>query len=366
MTVPPLPKSFEAAAHLQSAVERELERICSSSNFRSSRKSCEFLRYVVRVALDGRVDSLKERSIGIDLFGRDSSYDPSSDATVRVRANEVRKRLASFYAGDQPLHGYRIVLPAGRYVPQFVPWTSEPEIHEPEFALPAESTSGAALKEETEEEPAPLNVVLLMRPALIALFLCVLLLRQQIGDRGNHLLFWDHILQGRNAMTITLEGETANATSELDKSIYPLIWISGRYGIYPLIEYRTSRNRASADDTNLHISFISPPELVADRRIPFLITEANGIRTLVGRSHPQEKMVPERAALLIVLPSQSNAVWIQGTDNEAIQNLTESLIQEHNFPASLNTAISQKLPVEVVMSLGTNGLWTAHTYGPVS
>ena len=87
---PPLPKSFEDAARHITAVEEELERVCNSAHFRTSRRSCEFLKYIVRVTLDGRVDSLKERSIGIDLFGRDTSYEPSSDATVRVRANEVR------------------------------------------------------------------------------------------------------------------------------------------------------------------------------------------------------------------------------------------------------------------------------------
>ena len=85
-TTPPIPKSFEDARLRSLEVEKELERICSAVHFRTSKRACEFLRYVVRVTLDGRVDSLKERSIGIDLLGRDTSYDPSSDAIVRVRA----------------------------------------------------------------------------------------------------------------------------------------------------------------------------------------------------------------------------------------------------------------------------------------
>jgi len=74
----------------------------------------------VQVALDGRIDSLKERSIGMDLLGRDISYDPSSDATVRVRANEVRKRLNTFYSTHSPRTGYRIELLPGSYGPRFV------------------------------------------------------------------------------------------------------------------------------------------------------------------------------------------------------------------------------------------------------
>lgn len=72
--VPPLPKSFEDAARRHLDVAEELERVCGSTYFRTSKRSCEFLQYIVQVALDGRTDSLKERSIGIDLFGRDSSY----------------------------------------------------------------------------------------------------------------------------------------------------------------------------------------------------------------------------------------------------------------------------------------------------
>ncbi len=128
VTVPPLPRSFEEAAQRHAAVEAELERVCGSVHFRTSKRSCEFLRYVVRVTLDGRTDSLKERSIGIDLLGRDASYDPSSDATVRVRANEVRKRLVSYY-GSAAAVGVRILLPTGSYVPQFSPAVAAPRIN---------------------------------------------------------------------------------------------------------------------------------------------------------------------------------------------------------------------------------------------
>ena len=122
--VPPLPKSFEDAARRDQAVAEELERVCGSEHFRTSKRSCEFLRYIVRVTLDGRMDSLKERSIGIDLFGRDTSYEPSSDATVRVRANEVRKRLSSHYASrdaGSEVRTLRIELPTGSYIPRFTP-----------------------------------------------------------------------------------------------------------------------------------------------------------------------------------------------------------------------------------------------------
>ena len=120
-SAPPMPQRPSETARPQAEVEAELERICKSDQFRYSRRSCEFLRHVVKITLDGKPDSLKERSIGIDLLRRDTSYDPSADSTVRVRANDVRKRLGSYYSSAADVSPLRIVLPPGSYVPQFVP-----------------------------------------------------------------------------------------------------------------------------------------------------------------------------------------------------------------------------------------------------
>ncbi|MCU1232814.1 MAG: hypothetical protein JWP63_781 [Candidatus Solibacter sp.] len=100
-------------------VREELERVLASHEFRSSRRSQEFLRYVIEHTLRGQTDVLKERTIGIEVFGRPTSYDPSEDATVRVKAGEVRKRLGIYYAGEGAHNPLRIELPSGTYVPEF-------------------------------------------------------------------------------------------------------------------------------------------------------------------------------------------------------------------------------------------------------
>jgi hypothetical protein len=108
------------SAHLsEAAVREELERVLASHEFRTSKRSQDFLRYVVEHTLRGQADQLKERTIAVDVFGRPASYDPSEDATVRVKAGEVRKRLGLYYA-EQGLHDpVRIELPSGAYVPEF-------------------------------------------------------------------------------------------------------------------------------------------------------------------------------------------------------------------------------------------------------
>ena len=103
----------------QERIREQLARVLASHEFRSSKRSQEFLRYVIENTLQGHADLLKERTIGIEVFGRSTSYDPSDDATVRVKAGEVRKRLGIYYSGEGARDPVRIELPSGTYVPEF-------------------------------------------------------------------------------------------------------------------------------------------------------------------------------------------------------------------------------------------------------
>ena len=101
------------------SIRAALNRVLQSQGFRASRRSQDFLRYVVERTLEGQAGTLKERTIGIDVFGRSAEYDPSDDATVRVKAGEVRKRLELYYVGEGRADEIRIDLPHGTYIPEF-------------------------------------------------------------------------------------------------------------------------------------------------------------------------------------------------------------------------------------------------------
>ena len=120
----------------EALVRAALNQVLQSQGFRSSRRSQDFLRYVVERTLEGQADALKERTIGIDVFGRSSSYEPSDDATVRVKAGEVRKRLGLYYSSEGRQDEIRIDLPHGAYVPEFhrVEAPAEVEIKQPEIS----------------------------------------------------------------------------------------------------------------------------------------------------------------------------------------------------------------------------------------
>ncbi len=112
-----LPPDTEPEA---SALQEHLREVFESPAFRGSRRSQQFLQHIVEKALAGQTDELKERSLGVALFGRSPSYDTGEDAVVRVTASDVRKRLQQYYSEkESPI---RIDLIPGSYTPEFRYW----------------------------------------------------------------------------------------------------------------------------------------------------------------------------------------------------------------------------------------------------
>ncbi len=85
-------------------VLRELDAILASRHFRGSKRYPAFLKYVVNATLHGQSGNLKERTLGVEVFGRDPNYDTSADPVVRFSAGEVRKRSAphAIFSGSGP------------------------------------------------------------------------------------------------------------------------------------------------------------------------------------------------------------------------------------------------------------------------
>lgn len=98
---------------------RALHEVLLHPMFSNSKRYPTLLRYVVEQTLEGRGDEIKERSIGIDVFGRPPDYDTNLDTIVRYTASEVRKRLAVYYrdAGDVSI---QIRLTARAYHAEFL------------------------------------------------------------------------------------------------------------------------------------------------------------------------------------------------------------------------------------------------------
>src|SRR5271154_751896 len=139
----------------RAAIEEQLERLLSNRHFSHSRRFPAFLRFVVEKTLSGSTDAVKERALGIEIFGRCADYDTSSDPIVRVTAAEIRKRIAQYY--QEPGHDLeiRVMLPAGSYVPQF---------HWPHALKAGPPLVGSEL-DPRPAPPVPVEAVALIPPA---------------------------------------------------------------------------------------------------------------------------------------------------------------------------------------------------------
>jgi tetratricopeptide (TPR) repeat protein len=79
-------------------IAHQLARISDSSHFRSAGRLREFLNYIVMETLGGREQSIKEYTIGTQVYGRNESFNPKSDSIVRVEAVKLRSRLDAYYS----------------------------------------------------------------------------------------------------------------------------------------------------------------------------------------------------------------------------------------------------------------------------
>jgi TolB-like protein len=118
-TVHPERRQATLTAEQNRMVCSHLEEILTSQAFIGSPRAQEFLKLIVNHALGGETDQLRERMIGAEMFGRPVSYDTGNDPVVRVKASEVRKKLAQFYSEAGHIAAVKIELPSGSYVPHF-------------------------------------------------------------------------------------------------------------------------------------------------------------------------------------------------------------------------------------------------------
>ena len=103
----------------ETAVRGQLNLILKDPAFCSSKRSVQFLKYVVEKTLEGQAEQIKERTIGIEVFGRKPLYDTNEDHVVRTAAVELRKRLAIYYSDEKHRSELRMSLIPGSYIPQF-------------------------------------------------------------------------------------------------------------------------------------------------------------------------------------------------------------------------------------------------------
>ncbi len=125
------------------------QRIAASGTFTKSSLLSGFLLYICERALTGRMDEISEHKIGVHVFGRRSSYNPSEDNIVRNYARQLRQRLDHYFETEGRSEELRLSIPLGKYVPAFNPAQAtgtipkETTIVEPQFSATLQPPAAA-------------------------------------------------------------------------------------------------------------------------------------------------------------------------------------------------------------------------------
>jgi hypothetical protein len=129
----------------RAAIDAEANSVLAHPSFKSSRRCVTLFRCLIDYVLKGGHEGVKERTLGVEVFGRSPDYDTNADPIVRMTANEIRKRLAQYYQ-ESPHHaGVKIRLVPGGYLPHF-------EFDGVERALPASEDDAG------ESNPGPIPI----------------------------------------------------------------------------------------------------------------------------------------------------------------------------------------------------------------
>ncbi len=202
-------------------VEEALNKVLDSTAFASSKQSQALLKYLVVKSQHEDHGSLKERMIGVNVFGRSHDYNTGDDPIVRARVGELRKRLARYYqSGPDDDHTVRFEVPTGSYRVSFIyPDTDPPIGHSDESESDTDNEAGADsltfpfLRPDTAKKASPGSsmrwmMVLAAWAAALALLMAAIYHRQ---SRRISVLdtFWSPLLGSSQSVIIYLGQNSA-------------------------------------------------------------------------------------------------------------------------------------------------------------
>jgi hypothetical protein len=230
----------------------QLTQIQNSHAFCNSARSKEFLSYVVEQVLAGHTENLKERSIGVNLFHRAPSYDTGEDPIVRVKAGEVRRRLAEYYAAEEQAPQLQIELPVGSYVPKFHWRTAPPP--------PAPAAAPAPELEVVEQPPAPpkqfgnWKITGFAAALLIAGIAAMIVIRAYSHHPSALDLFWGPLSDTQQPVLICVPTPVSYAVSS---DLYPKTPL-GQSGLYDSLAKRNVTPLQLDPETSIKWKEITP------------------------------------------------------------------------------------------------------------
>jgi hypothetical protein len=200
----------------KTTVNRQLERILASPAFSSSKRYPSFLRFVTSHALEARHDLLKERTLGIEVFGRDPDYDTAADPIVRVTAAEIRKRIEQYYLEPGHEGELRFSLPSGSYIPLF---SAPPEVA-PASAVPSHPAEPEVQIQPPAKKPRRPFLIVAAAGSLILLVAVAFVFWRQPGNEAFK-EFWRPMLTANEPVLLCVADQNQFSTITLRDAANP-------------------------------------------------------------------------------------------------------------------------------------------------
>jgi hypothetical protein len=291
-------------------VRAQLKRLLAHPLFSNSKRYPVLLAYAVEEALKGNASELKERTIGVEAFGREPSYDVNLDPVVRTTAAEVRKRLIQYYYNSEHADEIVIDLPVGSYIPSFrepsPPRTNHSNGHIAADKAPSSSTDALASQQpHAQTTPRAFRIwTTIALATLCAAFIGFGLGRNIPHPTTNLQRFWHPITSTSARVTFVL-GEPMNYTrnfSEQDPvgnlNVSDVVTLARSLG--PVISTQRPYRVAAASAVSFEQLREGPIVLIGafDNRWTMRITETlpfrfepgdNGVAQIVDRKNSPPK-----------------------------------------------------------------------------
>jgi hypothetical protein len=295
-------------------VREQLRRLLAHPLFTNSKRYPVLLAYAVEQTLDGNAGELKERTIGVEAFGRVPDYDVNLDPVVRTTAAEVRKRLIQYYYNPDHAGELVIELPLGSYVPSF----REPTL--PQTGLASELVSGQKTESSSENLGALANAkrpssrlpvhrwTLIAIASLFSVFIGFGIGRVRYPKQPSNLeRFWEPITATSGRVTYCL-GEPRDAVD--NAQLIPGISVYGGLDVSDVITLARSIIPLVPKNGSLRVVAASAAEFTQLREGPFVLIgaydnawtmrvtqdlpfgfdyDAKHVRRLVDRKSPQKR-----------------------------------------------------------------------------
>jgi len=324
----------------------QLERILISPLFKQSKRYSPFLRYVVEKTLSGEEDTLKERTIGVEVFGRDPLYDSNNDPIVRVTSGEVRRRIAQYYHEAGHEQELRIDLSPGSYVPEFIPST-KPRQTGVTAAMTPESLPDNSLESSTKLIQPLLGLV-----ALVALL--VFAVRWQTQHHTAVERWWKPAFHSSSPvlLSVGMLKAPASSSSEIQdvgkatQTPPDLVGLVDAVALERLAYLLSTHQQAYRTLSSVHTTYNDlrggPAVLVAGLNNPWTLRITDPLRF-------HFEIIPEtRTARIVDRQHPENTAWQWDFSQPHSQT------QDYAIVARLHDATSEE-PVFIAAGLGSSG-----------